>query len=207
MRKGAPKVFLSFHLERLSHSNRLCGLLLPGTCLHQRLPTHFLGDMPSVAFPGAAQPRKQCGGSGWAPKQQAQRVCLRPCGRQRRRKAQEARVQLQRQLYLSMRKTANYTEAQGSGKEEDGAPSANFVVAAQSRASGRWLVPACSRQCNKAGNHQVQRGHIHSASKKARCQDGLPRQSTKKTSPKAAAAAAAAFAAACRICGRQIAMP
>lgn len=81
-------------------------------------------------------------------------VRLHPCGRQRRRKhkeeAQEARVQLQRQLYLSMRKTANYTEAQGSGKEEDGAPSANFVVAAQSRASGRWLVPACSRQCNKA---------------------------------------------------------
>lgn len=63
--------------------------------------------------------------------------------------AQEAQVQLQRQLYLSMRKTANYREAQGSGKGEDGAASANFVVAAaQSRASGRGLIPACSRQCS-----------------------------------------------------------
>lgn len=166
--------------------------------------------LASVAFLGVTQPRKQpclCGGgSGRAPNQaQCVSPSMRAAAEEAQGKAQEARVQLQRQLYLSMRKTANYTEAQGSGKEEDGAPSANFVVAAQSRASGRWLVPACSRQCNKAGNHQVQRGHIHSSSKKARCQDGLPRQSTKKTSPKAAAAAA--FAAACRICGRQIAMP
>lgn len=109
------------------------------------------------------------------------------------------RAQLQRQLYLSMRKTANYTGAQGSGKKEDGTPSANFVVAAQSREASVWLLAHSSLLLQQSGHSSASEDTFTHQAKKCtgrkRFLDGLPRQSTKETFPKAAAEAAAAAAA------------
>lgn len=121
------------------------------------------------------------------------------------------KAQLQRQLYLSMRKTANYTEAQGIRKKEDGTPSANFVVAAQSREASVWLLAHPSLLLQQSGHSSASEDTFTHQAKKCtgrkRFLDDLPRQSTKETFLKAAAEAAAAAAVACGICRRQIAMP
>lgn len=114
------------------------------------------------------------------------------------------RAQLQRQLYLSMRKTANYTEAQGIRKKEDGTPSANFVVAAQSREASVWLLAHPSLLLQQSGHSSASEDTFTHQAKKCkgrkRFPEGLPRQSTKETVPKAAAEAAAAAAAVAAAC-------
>lgn len=103
-----------------------------------------------------------------------------------------------------MRKTANYTEAQGSGKDEDGGmPSANFVVAAQSREASVWPLarPSLLSTMQPSGHSSVSEDTFTRQARKCsgrkRFQDSLPRQSTKETPLKTAAACSSLQATNC----------